>query len=463
MNLYVMPHPPLAIPVIGQGKEKDIWDTVEGMNRIAHEIKEIAPKTIVIISPHGNIFSDGLCINIMDKLSGNFAKFHQPKLQVEAKCDFQKALVLCSGLRASGINCLALDEFTAQKYDASLELDHGTMVPLYFIQKHYTDFKLLHINIGMLPKIQMYEAGKIMTDILGDDCVIIASGDLSHRLNPEHEEYDEMGAIYDKHIVNSIGDSDFLSILSLDYEMLESAGQCAQKPLEMLIGAMDGKNSSGTVYSYEGTFGVGYLTAAIESISTDKEHLINQYLQIKKDADAKKRQHEDEYVSLARKTILYYIQHGKKPEIPENLAEDMYIKQSGAFVSIKRDGMLRGCIGTMIPTKASVAEEIIDNAIQAATNDSRFAEISESEFDDLDISVDILSALEKIHSSDELDINKYGIVVSTESKTGLLLPNIDGVKDVNHQVAIALEKAGINDKEEYSMHRFMVDRHKRLT
>lgn len=288
MNLYIMPHPPLAIPEIGQGKEREISSTVEGMDKIAQEIKVISPKTIVIISPHGNIFSDGLCINIMDNLIGNFSRFHQPKLTVEVKCDFQKALVLCSGLRASGINCLALDEFTAQKYDASLELDHGALVPLYFIQKYYKDFKLLHINIGMLPKIQMYEAGKIMTDILGDDCVIIASGDLSHRLLKDGGEYDEMGAVYDKHIVNSINDSDFLGILSSDAQMIERAGQCAQKPLEMLIGAMDGKSSQGTVYSYEGPFGVGYLTAKIESISTDKEHLINQYLQIKKDVDAKK-------------------------------------------------------------------------------------------------------------------------------------------------------------------------------
>jgi len=458
-----MPHPPLAIPEIGQGKEREISSTIEGMEKIAREIKEIAPKTIVIISPHGNIFSDGLCINIMDKLSGNFARFRQPKLKIEVKCDFQKALILCSGLRASGINCLALDEHTAQKYDASLELDHGTMVPLYFIQKHYNDFKLLHINIGMLPKIQMYEAGKIMTDILGEECVIIASGDLSHRVSKEmSEEYDEMGPVYDKHIVNSINDSDFLGILSSDDKMLERAGQCAQKPLEMMIGAMDGRSSQGNVYSYEGPFGVGYLTAAIESISTDKEHLINQYLQIKKDADEKKRQHEDEYVTLARDTIHYYIKNGKKPEMPENLAEDMYIKQSGVFVSIKREGMLRGCIGTMIPTKSSIAEEIIDNAIEAATNDDRFSEIGEVEFDDLEINVDILSALQKIKSVDELDINRYGIVVSNDSKTGLLLPNIDGVKDVNHQVAIALEKAGIKDKEEYSIHRFMVERHKRL-
>lgn len=146
--------------------------------------------------------------------------------------------------------------------------------------------------------------------------------------------------------------------------------------------------------------------------------------------------------------------------MPENLSEDMYIKQSGVFVSIKREGMLRGCIGTMIPTKASIAEEIIDNTIQAATNDDRFSEISEAEFDDLEVSVDILSPLEKVKSIDELDIKKYGVVVSNDSKTGLLLPNLEGVNDENHQVEIVLEKAGIKAGEEYRMYRFMAERHK---
>ena len=119
MNLFIMPHPPLAIGEIGQGKENKIIDTIDGMKKIGEQIKEIAPKTIAIISPHGNVFSDGLCINTQDDLKGNFAAYHQPKLNLSVRGDFQKALVLCSGLRASGINCLALDEVTAKKYDLS--------------------------------------------------------------------------------------------------------------------------------------------------------------------------------------------------------------------------------------------------------------------------------------------------------------------------------------------------------
>ena len=464
MNLFIMPHPPLAVAEVGQGHEKSIPKTIAGMNKIAEQIKAIAPKTIAIISPHGNVFSDGLCINIEDSLTGSFTQYHQPRLRIDVKGDLQKALVLCSGLRASGINCLALDEVTAEKYSISTEIDHGALVPLYFIMKQYIDFKLLHINSGFLPKAQMYQAGKILSEILGEGNVIIASGDLSHRLSEEEsQEYDEMGAVYDEYIVKAIEDSDFLKVLSADEKMVERAGQCAHKPMEMLMGALDGFVSEGQVYSYESPFGVGYMTASIERSSADKEQLIDQYLEIKKGINEKKKAKEDEYVKLARDTIVHYVKNRKKPELPENLSEDLYVKQCGVFVSIKREGRLRGCIGTVMPTKPSIAEEIMDNAIEASTKDSRFTEVQENELEDLDIFVDVLSELEKVSDRKELDIKKYGIVVTKDYRRGLLLPNLDGVDSVDHQVAIALEKAEISQDEDFTIERFTVERHKILS
>lgn len=462
MNLFIMPHPPLAIEEIGQGKENQIKDTVNSMEGIGEQIKSIAPKTIAVISPHGNVFSDGLCINIESNLWGDFSEFHQPNLSINARGDFQKALVFCSGLRASGINCLALDEVMAKKYDITTNLDHGVMVPLYYVQKHYMDFKLLHINIGYLPKTQMYEAGKILAEILDEGDVVIASGDLSHRLSKENvKEYDEMGAVYDKHIKDSIINNEFLNILSTDDIMLQRAGQCAQKPLEMLIGVMDGCSTKGRVYSYEAPFGVGYLTAAIECIKTDKDHLINQYLRVRENINEENRLLEDEYVKLAKDTIAHYVKNKTMPHIPDGLSEDMYIKQRGVFVSIKREGRLRGCIGTMTPTKASLAQEVMHNAVEAATKDSRFTELQEEELSEIEVFVDVLSDLEPVKNKDELDIKEYGVVVKKDTRRGLLLPNLDGVKSVDHQIEIVLEKAGIKKDEEYIIQRFKVDRHKR--
>lgn len=461
MNLFIMPHPPILVEEIGKDQKKAASETVAGMEKIAEDIKAIAPKTIAIISPHGNVFSDGLCINIEDDISGSFVEYKQPSIRCDLKGDRQRALVICSGLRAADINCLALDKISAEKYNISTTLDHGALVPLYYILKQYTDFKLLHINIGFLPKAQMYKAGKIIADILGEDNVMIASGDLSHKLSTSGPYgYDKMGKTYDEYIVNAVKMDDYLKILSADGEMLEKAAQCAHKPLEMLTGALDGCSSKSSVYSYEAPFGIGYMTVKILRDNSDKSNLIDQYLEIKKEKDKNERAKEDEYVKLARNTIEQYVKHRTKRAIPENLSEELYIKQKGIFVSIKKEGKLRGCIGTIEPTKDSIAKEIIDNAIAAATRDPRFSEVQEDELRELDISVDILSVPEDILDKSKLDIKEYGVIVRKDFRRGLLLPNIEGVHSVDEQIAIALQKAEIKPDEEYTMQRFMVTRHK---
>jgi AMMECR1 domain-containing protein len=120
---------------------------------------------------------------------------------------------------------------------------------------------------------------------------------------------------------------------------------------------------------------------------------------------------------------------------------------------------LRGCIGTIKPTRENTALEIIGNAISAATTDFRFKEVTEEELDYLEIHVDVLFPLEKINSIEELDVKKYGIVVSSGFKKGVLLPNIDSIHTVEEQIRIAKEKGNISDNEDYSIERFGVIRH----
>ena len=130
------------------------------------------------------------------------------------------------------------------------------------------------------------------------------------------------------------------------------------------------------------------------------------------------------------------------------------------FVSLHKDGRLRGCIGTIEPVRGCIAEEIIENAISAATRDPRFPPVQENELDALEISVDVLSSPEKINSKDELDVKRYGVIVSKGRRRGLLLPNLDGVDTVDRQVAIALQKAGLSEWETgYGLERFEVVRH----
>lgn len=171
------------------------------------------------------------------------------------------------------------------------------------------------------------------------------------------------------------------------------------------------------------------------------------------------RAKEDAYVRLARETIETYVRTGVKGEIPENLPEEMYTQRAGVFVSIKKEGQLRGCIGTIQAVQPSIAEEIAENAVSASVKDPRFSPIEPEELEKLVISVDVLGDTEKIDSEDMLDVRRYGVVVTEGYRRGLLLPNLEGIDTVKEQVRIARQKAGIGEQEEVQLERFEVIRH----
>ena len=137
----------------------------------------------------------------------------------------------------------------------------------------------------------------------------------------------------------------------------------------------------------------------------------------------------------------------------------MYESRAGVFVSIKKEGQLRGCIGTIQAVRGSVAEEIIENAVSAASSDPRFSPIEPEELEKLTISVDVLGETQKIDSPDQLDVKRYGVVVTKGYRRGLLLPNLNGIDTVEEQIRIAKQKAGIREQEEVELERFEVIRH----
>ncbi len=167
---------------------------------------------------------------------------------------------------------------------------------------------------------------------------------------------------------------------------------------------------------------------------------------------------EHPLVQLARKTIEAYVTKGTIIRLPEQLTEEMR-QRAGVFVSLHKFGELRGCIGTIEPVQANVAEEVIANAISAATRDPRFTPVRPEELADLEISVDVLTEHEPISSLAELDPKVYGVIVESGRRRGLLLPDLEGVDTARQQVDIALRKAWINPNERYKMYRFRVVRY----
>jgi len=164
-------------------------------------------------------------------------------------------------------------------------------------------------------------------------------------------------------------------------------------------------------------------------------------------------------VELAKKTVEEFIRTGKEIPPPKELTPEMTAK-AGVFVSIKKKGNLRGCIGTFMPCTENVAQEIIKNAISAATRDPRFDAVAEDELNDLAYSADVLSPPERVTDTSELDPKKYGIIVVQGPRKGLLLPDLEGVDSVEEQLRIAKMKAWINPEEKVEIFRFMVSRYR---
>ena len=166
----------------------------------------------------------------------------------------------------------------------------------------------------------------------------------------------------------------------------------------------------------------------------------------------------DPLVQIAREAIESYVGQGKVLK-PKELDPEMKGK-AGVFVSIKKRGELRGCIGTFEPTRANIAEEIVANAISSSTRDPRFMPVSLSELGELEYSVDVLTQPEPVDSVEALDPRKYGIIVESGYRRGLLLPDLEGVDSVDEQISICRAKAGIAPDESVRLYRFQVERHK---
>jgi AmmeMemoRadiSam system protein A len=167
---------------------------------------------------------------------------------------------------------------------------------------------------------------------------------------------------------------------------------------------------------------------------------------------------KDYYIQLARKALTEYLNSGRIIDLPDDSPKNLKNKQAGVFVSFHKGDELRGCIGTFMPTKSCLGEEIISSAV-AASQDPRFMPINKRELPELKAKVDVLSTPEKAEISD-LDPKIYGVIVGAkDGRKGLLLPDLEGVETVEQQIEICRQKAGISPDEEIELYRFKVERH----
>lgn len=458
LKTYIVPHPPIIIPEIGKGKESAVFSTIEAYHEVGKQIKDLAPDVIILTTSHGPAYSDYIHISPGSTLKGSFKSFGAPEIALEFNSE--------TGLIDNIVQTARTYSIEAGKDGSDGDaLDHGALVPLYFITQYYNNFTLIRISIAGLSLEQLYTFGYcIQKAVLAYDkkVVLVGSGDLSHRLTKEGPYgFAPEGLVFDKYLVETIKSADFKKLISIDDNLSYKAGECGLRSFAIVAGALNGFNVKSNVLSYEGSFGVGYLVSELSIGSPNLSRDLFSFFENmhKSDIEAT-RKAEDPYVTLARSSLEYYIKRGKILDVPDYLPSEMTDQSKGVFVSIKKHGQLRGCIGTISPVTNSIAEEIIQNAVSSGTRDPRFNPVKEFELKDLVYSVDILEKPEPVMSIEELDVSRYGVIVTSGYKRGLLLPNLESVDTPIQQVEIALSKADIDKSENFSMERFEVIRHR---
>jgi MEMO1 family protein len=460
---YIMPHPPVVIPEVGKGEEKKVQNTFFACMKVANEISTLTPDTILVITPHGPMFRDAVALSSGKNIKGNLHNFNAPEISYEFELNRDLINGIIDEADDKDIPVVRISDNSMREYGVHYELDHGTMVPLYFINKKYISYKLVHITYGLLSNVDLYRFGIAIQKAIeasDNNVVIIASGDLSHKLSKESPYgYSPEGPKYDSEILSLLKKGDVPGIFSLDRQMIACAGECGMRSIYTLLGTLEGYDFTGEVLSYEGPFGIGYGIVEFESKKASYRNFLNRIIGLRDKAVSEIREKEDIYVRLARESLERYVKNEKYIQMPSYVRPEMLKEARGVFVSLKIDGELRGCIGTISPVTDNCAEEIIRNAVEAGTRDPRFFPVEEEELRQLEYSVDILMPPEKATKA-MLDPHKYGVIVSTGRKSALLLPDLEGVDTVEEQLSIVLGKANISKHENYDIERFEVIRHK---
>ena len=436
MRAYILPHPPIAIPEVGGDEIKKIDATEKAFDKAAKDIAAYDPETIVVISPHNNMYRDAFYIAKGIGGEGNLARFNAPKPSVYYEYDTELCEEIVKLAEEFGIP-------VAYSEDGADIIDHGTVVPLYYVNREYrvnktAPYRIVRIAPSLLSDSVLYDMGYLIERAVahvGRRAVIIASGDLSHKLKEDGPYgYIKEGPEFDEAVTDVMKSGKLEDFTEIDKDVNELSANCGYPGFVMLAGALQDYKVTSDFLSYEGTFGVGYGICIFDC--------------------------ENWYVKLAKASLEKFVRTHQKlsrdeaAEFPDFLRKE----QAGVFVCIKKKGRLRGCIGTILPSYDDTFEETCALAISAGTADPRFPQVTERELSELEYTVDVMGEPEPA-TRECLDEKRYGVIVSAGHRRGLLLPNLEGVDSVEEQIEISCKKGGIDPDEDYTIERFVVERH----
>jgi MEMO1 family protein len=433
------------VPEVGGEAIVDVRSSIDAMAEMTRRVIASGAETVILISPHAPLEPSVFVAYDGPELFGDFSNFRAPAATVRAPLD--DALLQEITITAS-----------AQKLEViriRVDLDHGTAVPLYFLQRNGWQGNLIALGYSFLSNEDHIRFGQCVrqaVDAVGRPVAFIASGDLSHRLQPGAPAgYNSQAHLFDEKVVAAVRNCSISRIAELDQDLRRKAGECGYRSMLVAIGVTQGVPATCEVISYEAPFGVGYMVAQL--LMSERHGLAGESTNRVEPAGA-------ELPALARETIETYVTAGRVIALPKNPSQ-LLQQRAACFVTIKtRAGELRGCIGTIEPAKDTLAEELITNAVNAATRDPRFPPVRDEELTNLKYSVDVLSSPEPACIED-LDPKNYGVIVEEESgpRRGLLLPHLQGIDSVTQQIEIASQKAGIKPGTPLKFLRFRSERY----
>ena len=443
------------VPEVGGQSAAEVRRSIDAMAELTRRIIASGAETVVLISPHAPLDARAFVAYHTPKLYGDFANFRAPDVRIEFLLDEDLLNAVTRTAAAYDYEVMNLDDY---------KLDHGTAVPLYFLNRYGWRGRVVALGYSFLSNEDHLKFGNCVrkaTDSVGRSVAFVASGDLSHRLKPEAPAgYNPAAHHFDEEVVAALQDNSPNRIIDIDHDLRRTAGECGYRSMLVALGATEELTPACDVLNYEAPFGVGYLVAQLTNAkAAAQSKVFNQPSEVE-DAGEETAAPED-LAALARKAVETFVLTGEQITAPEK-ASALLSARVSCFVSIKTHaGDLRGCIGTIEPAKQSLAEELIANAINAATRDPRFDPVSASELAELRYSVDILGAPEPT-TFEDLDPKTYGVIVENESGKlrGLLLPDITGVETARQQVDIAARKAGIAPDKPIKLSRFRVQRYR---
>ena len=431
----IAPHPPIMVPEVGRESIASVVDSIEAMAELTRRVIDSGAETVILISPHAPLEVDSFVAYEGPEVTADFSNFNAPEMFFTAPVDEELLSAIGKAAASQNYKVMALRQ---------QDLDHGTAVPLYFLQRHGFHGQVVTLGYSFLSNDDHLRFGSCIrkaVEEVGRRVAFIASGDLSHRLKPHAPAgYNPDAHKFDDQVVDALRSNVPQRIVEIDHSLRKLAGECGYRSMLVAIGASSNLPLSCEVLSYEAPFGVGYLVA----------QLTNQ---------AKLAGEGTTLPELARNAVETFIRSGNVLT-PAESTTGLLSSPAPCFVCLKTlDGELRGCIGTIEPARETLAEEIVTNAISAAINDPRFDPVKTAELSNLRYSVDVLFPAEPAEMKD-LDPAIFGVIVEDEgsSRRGLLLPDIPGIDNAEQQVEIAARKAGITRDERIRLWRFKVER-----